>query len=274
MPKVEPGLTVKSLAEVAWLVSRVGCQMIESQFEPSPQALRDFWQNTRQLQRAWDQVLNDGEGSQQSGKLEDLAAQLFTSELLARVWATVLAGIDQRTGRNDLTRIANNAVSGLLQMRNRLLSQLLLRSGATESWTADLDRLRRRCDRWTDLLIGNLSGREELFQFAFDADRARDFAAEATESDLNAPPVELLIAAGLRLSFLGQLPDATLDSPAFTGLLQSILCSLPEQAFENDGSLPVDMTARQLAMAPLQTDSGDDVLIPGISLAQLRRRFS
>lgn len=274
MPKVEPGLTVKSLAEVAWLVSRVGRQMIESQSEPSPQALRDFWQNTRQLQRSWDRVLNDAEGAKQPGQLEELAAQLFTSELLARVWATVLAGIDQRTGRNDLTRIANNAVSGLMQIRNRLLSQVLLRSGAYESCTADLDRLRRRCDRWTDLLIGNLSGREELFQFAFDVDRARDFAAEATESDLNAPPVELLIAAGLRLSFLGQLPDAALDSPAFAGMLQSILGSIPEQAFQNDGSLPVDMTARQLAVAPLPTGSSDDVLMPGISLAHLRRRFS
>lgn len=274
MPKVEPGLTVKSLAEVAWLVSRVGRRMIESQSEPSPQALRDFWQSTRQLQKAWDQILNDADGVKESTRLEELAAQLFTSELLARVWATVLAGIDQRTGRNDLTRIAYNAVSGLMQMRNRLLSQILLRSGATESWSADLDRLRRRCDRWTDLLIGNLSGREELFQYAFDIDRARDFAAEATESDQNAPPVELLIAAGLRLSFLGQLPDATLDSPAFTGMLQSILCSLPEHAFEDNGLLPVDMTARQLAIAPLPTGSSSDVLIPGISLTQLRRRFS
>jgi len=274
MPKVEPGLTVKSVAEVAWLVARVGRQMMESTSEPSPQALRDFWQNSRQLQKTWDQALNEAQDSIAPERLQDLAAQLFTSELLARVWATVLAGVDQRTGRNDLSRIASNAVSGLMQIRNRLLSQVLLRADVTESWMAELDRLRRRCDRWTDLLIGNLSGHGELFQFAFDVDRARDFAAEACDSDSNAPPVELLIAAGIRLSFLGQLPDVALDSPAFEGMLQSILGSIPQQAFQQDGSLHVGVTSRPRMVAPPATDSSDDVLLPGISLAHLRRRFS
>ena len=272
MPIVKPGLTVKSLAEVAWLASRVGRQMIETQKEPSPAALRGFWQNTRQLQRAWDEFLNQPIADDTT-RFQEVAAQLFTTELLARVWGTILGRIDQQTGRTDLTRIATNAVSGLMLIRNRMLSSLLNQSATSVAWAADLDRLRRRCDRWTDLLIGNLCGRNEFFQFAFDPDRVRDFAEEARDSESNSHPVELLVAAGVRLSFLGQLPDVQLDSPAFEALLQSILGSIPEQAFHRDGSLR-DRLIPNSDSATDATDQSDDVLLPGITLATVRRRFS
>lgn len=276
MPTVEPGLTVKSLAEVAWLVSRLGRQMIESESEPSSTALRDFWQTTRALQRTWDQFLDQEPFSSPAAatRLEEIAAQVFTTELLARVWATILGSIDQRTGRNDLTRIATNTISGLLQIRNRLLTHILHESAPSGSWASDLDRLRRRCDRWTDLLIGNLCGADEYFQFAFDAERAQDFAEDARDGVNSSHPVDLLVAAGVRLSFLGQLPEVSLDSPAFEGLMQSILGSLPEQAFYRDGSLREQLLPAANAPKIEPHDSADDVLLPGISLASLRRRFS
>ena len=276
MPTVEPGLTVKSLAEVAWLVSQVGRRMIETQTEPSSAALRDFWQHTRQLQRDWDEFLDDDPFGTPTDttRFEDMAAQLLTTELLARVWATILGGIDQRTGRRDLTRIATNAVSGLLQVRHRMLAQLLNPSAPAGPWAANLDRLRRRCDRWTDLLIGNICGRDDFFQFAFDPDRARDFAEESREQDPNSHPVELLIAAGVRLSFLGRLPEVALPSPAFEGIIQSILGSIPEQAFHRDGSLRSQLLPSQDLAGANATDAAEDVLLPGISLATIRRRFS
>ncbi|MBS0205258.1 MAG: hypothetical protein JSS49_20325 [Planctomycetes bacterium] len=274
MPMVEPGLTVKSLAEVAWLVSRLGPQMIASQAEPSSTALRDFWQSTRKLQQIWDQFLDQEPFSvpDAATHLEQIAAQVFTTELLTRVWATILGSIDQRTGRNDLTRIATNSVSGLLQIRHRLLKHILHPSAPSGSWAADLDRLRRRCDRWTDLLIGNLCGADEFFRFAFDAERARDFAEDAHDGVNASHPVELLVAAGVRLSFLGQLPTVSVDSPAFQGLMQSILGSLPEQAFYRDGSLREQLLPVSTARIE-PSDAADDVLLPGISLTSLRRRF-
>jgi hypothetical protein len=280
MTTVEPGLTVKSLAEVAWLVSRVGRQMIETQTEPSPAALRDFWQNCRSLQRGWDEILDDEPFSTPArvARFEETAAQLFATELLVRVWATILGGIDRRTGRLDLTRIATNTVSGLLQVRHRVLTHLLSPSTPTGAWAADLDRLRRRCDRWTDLLIGNLAAGDDLFQFAFDPDRARDFAVEAREHDSNSHPLELLIAAGVRLSFLGQLPEVPLHSPAFEGMIQSIVGCIPGEAFHLDGSLRAQLLPGceprdSDATDPTDDDSSQDVLLPGISLATLRRRF-
>lgn len=273
MRLVEPGLTVKSLAEVAWLVSRAGRATIESGTEPSATSLRQFWQSARQLQRDWDQSLGAESGLPlDSTQFEATAAQLFATELLVRVWATVLATIDVRTGKNDLTRIAGNTVSGLLQLRHQVLGRLVDQP-ESPSWAAALDRLRRRCDRWTDLLIGNLVGNDDVFQFAFDPDRARDFAEEARMGD-SIHPVELLISAGVHLSFLGHLPDITLDSSAYQELIRSILQSIPADAFNDDGSLHSPLLP-QLEKCGEFDDAScpDEVLLPGISLESLRRRF-
>jgi hypothetical protein len=274
MPTVEPGLTVKSLAEVAWLVARVGRRMIEDEAEPSSTALQSFWQSTRRLQRYWDETIEVDLGSPAGRtRFEETATQLFATELLVRVWATILGCIDKRTGRQDLTRIASNSVNGLLQIRHRLLSHLLTQN-VPAAWAADLDRVRRRCDRWTDLLIGNLVGQSECFQFAFDPDRARDFAVESLESDSSSHPVELLVAAGVQLSLLGQLPEIPLGSATFERLIQSILGSIPEQAFHRDGSLRSQLLPEPKSPPPPMVDFPNDIPPPGLGLPGHRRRFN
>lgn len=274
MPTVQPGLTVKSLAEVAWLLARVGRRMIEDEAEPSSVALQTFWQSTRQLQRLWDETA-EGELDSPAGRtrFEEAATQLFATELLVRVWSTILGSIDRRTGRQDLTRIAANSVNGLLQIRHRLLSHLLNQNVAA-AWAADLDRVRRRCDRWTDLLIGNLCGQSEFFQFAFDPDRARDFAVESLESDSGSHPVELLVGAGVQLSLLGQLPETPLGSTAFERLIQSILGSVPEQAFHRDGSLRSQPIPEQSSPPPPSVDFPKEIPFPGFGLSGHRHRFN
>lgn len=265
MPTVQPGLTILSLAEVAWLVSRAGRQFIAGHAEPSSEALKEFWQATRQLQRSWDETLESGPLDQ--NQLSDLLARVLATDMVCRTWGTALGCLEKRNGRNDLTRIAANVIGGLLQIRNRVLSAILSDPTLPSAWGAEQDRLRRRCDRWTDLLIGTLCGFDNFYQFAVDADRARDFAEE---SQAHSPerPVELLMAAGLRLSFLRQLPEVSLDTAAYERLIQSILASLPEQAFSSSGLM------KSVEFGESNAKPDDSVLIPGFSLEKLRRRFS
>jgi hypothetical protein len=275
MPKVDSVLTIRSLGEVAWLASRVGRQMISAKAEPAGSALRDFWQSLRSLQQSWTATLDRlAEGVEtDENTLENVAVSLFTTEMAARVWATILAGIDQETGKSDLSRIALNSVNGLMQVRHQLMSRILALPVDQMSRAASLDRIRRRCDRWTDLLIGHVMGHEDIVDFAFDPERARDFAEECRgeEPGEKGSPVELLVEAGLRLGFLGQLPDTALTSPQFQTLIQSILICLPQQAFERDGSLISRRRSAAISGTPSASDT--DVLLPGISVAGLRKRF-
>ena len=272
MPSVKPELTVKSLAEVAWLLSRIARQMVDSETEPDAIDLRLFWQSSRRLQRAWDEFLHQevAEIAADESRLMMVATQSLTTEMLTRVWATILGKIDRATGRQDLTRIATNTLNGLMQIRHRLQS-ILLDQALRREFAADLDRLRRRCDRWTDLLIGHLCGCDEFFDFAYDPERAKDFAEESQDSTEIQRPVELLVAAGVRLSFLGQLPELALDDPAFESMVQSILGNIPTRIFSDDGTLPAELCRR---MPHAEPDPSQDVLLPGITLNRLRERFS
>lgn len=295
MRSVETGLSVKSLVEVALLASRVGRSAIEDRCEPSANSLRDFWQQTRELQKHWTSQLNvwSAEADLELRQLAELSTQLFAGELLTRVWSTVLLGIDRQTGRDDLSRIARNAVSSLLQVRHGVLSRLLQQPDSSSPQVAEIERMRRRCDRWADLLIGNLAGRRDLFEFAFEVERARDFATESIEYDpaTGPNPVEHLVTAGLRMAFLGQLPETPLAEPAFQRLVQSILGALPQEAFHRDGSLRSVLerrvSSRMLRDEPLPAslldaltgeptpstaEAPDSIPFPGISFSKLRRR--
>ncbi len=295
MRSVEAGLSVKSLVEVALLASRVGRCAIEDRCEPSSNSLRGFWQQTRELQKHWTSRLDawSAETDLELGQLAELSIQVFTVEVLVRVWSTVLAGIDRQTGRDDLTRVARNAVSSLLQVRHAVMSRLLQQPDVSSMRVAEIERLRRRSDRWADLLIGNLVGGGDLFEFAFDVERARDFATESLDYNPSTGPnpVEHLVTAGLRMAFLGQLPETPLVEPAFRKLVQSILGGLPQTAFHQDGSvrsvLERRVSSRSLRNEPLPASllealSGeskaataeipDTVPFPGINFSKLRRR--
>ena len=167
-----------------------------------------------------------------------MAPRVFASEILVRTFSTLLAAFDHRLGTDDLTRVARNVVSGLLQIRMKTLSQLLVVPEIDHDRVLKIDRLRRRCDRWTDLLIGTIASTDNCFEFAIDPDRARDFGEESVfaETEYGPRPFENLVSAGLRGTFLQHLSNQCFDEPEFLILTKSILACVPRQALHRDGS--------------------------------------
>ena len=242
------GLSAKSLAELALVVSQVARGVLEENSAPSAESLRGFWQSSRMLQKHW---MNDldaaaNENSRDIGFFEWLAPRVFTSEILVRTFSALLASLDQRLATDDLTRVARNVVGGLHQIRLMVLSQLLAVSEVHYDRVLKIDRLRRRCDRWTDLLVGTIGIRANCFEFAFDPDRARDFGEEAmfAETDFRSRPFEHLVSAGLRGTFLQHLSNQNFDEPEFLILAQSILSSIPRQTLHRDGSFRTSFERR------------------------------
>ena len=242
------GLSAKSLAELALVVSQVARGVLEENIAPTSESLRGFWQSSRMLQKRW---MNDldaaaNENTRDIEFFEQLAPRVFTSEILVRTFSTLLASLDQRLGTDDLTRVARNVVSGLLQIRLMVLSRLLAVPEIHHHRVLKIDRLRRRCDRWTDLLVSTIGIRGNCFEFAFDPDRARDFGEEAmfTETEFRSRPFEHLVSAGLRGSFLQHLSNQNFDEPEFLILAQSILSNIPGQLLRRDGSFRTALEQR------------------------------
>jgi hypothetical protein len=242
------GLSGKSLAELALVVSQAAPGILAETKAPSPESIRGFWQSTRSLQQQWMNELNARPNETSCGieLIERLAPRVFTVEILVRTFSTLLAAFDQRLGTSDLTRVARNVVSGLLQIRMTVLSQLLAVPEIELDRVLKIDRLRRRCDRWTDLLVGTIAIRDNCFEFAFDPDRSRDFGEESmfAETEFGSTPFENLVSAGLRGTFLQHLSNQSFEEPEFLILTKSILSCIPRQALHRDGSFRSSLERR------------------------------
>ncbi len=147
-------------------------------------------------------------------RVRPVLEEVLTSELLTRIWTATSVAYDAARRDQDLEPIARNIYSGHLDIRRRLLG--LMTDGCTllGREVEALDQLRRRVERWGDMLLAHLADATPIEEFAFDAERARDFAddldrrAAHDERDFTTQ----LMFSSLRASFSIGLSDRTPNS--------------------------------------------------------------
>jgi len=185
-------------------------------------------------------------GKSEIDLLAEITPRVLTTEMLVRVWSTAITGFDKQHGRDDLVRIARNAVNSLVRIRNGVLARLVAIPEIESSRVAELDRLRRRCERWTDVLVGCMAVRSGCYEFAFNASRSRDFSEESlTMNPATGPNVaEHFVSAGLQLNFLRHLTVEPIEEPELVELVQSILSNFPANSFHRDGTFRTSLEQR------------------------------
>src|SRR4051812_46474662 len=104
--------------------------------------------------------------------------EILVSELVTRLWTAVATAHDQHHGDDGLEPIARNVFAGHLDARRRLLTLLAEARVIALPEVTKLNHLRRRVERWTDMLLAHLAGTIDVNEFAFDMERARDFAED------------------------------------------------------------------------------------------------
>lgn len=250
MPLKEYCLSNRSLAELALVVCQSSERSLQDGTMPTTVALRKFWQSNRSLQRRWTSSLDEGDLSNplEVQFLKSLSSRVFVTEMLIRTFGTLLTCLDLRSGTEDVTAIARNVASGMMQIRNRVLSETLLIPRAGHEHVLAIDQMRRRCDRWTDLLIGQIAGEHDDFPFAYDPERAKDFAGDSSSAGgSQSCAVGYLVSAGLRLEFIKHLPADPIDEPEFATMMQSILSCLPPTVSSVDHAMNSLLRIRILA---------------------------
>jgi hypothetical protein len=94
-----------------------------------------------------------------------------------------------------------------------------------------LDRLRRRCERWSDLLVGMLLGLADVAEFAVDPRRAEDFSTEqpAPDGGGRIHPARAVLLSSLRLAFRRPLVPSSPNADLNGAIAASVLaCFQPE----------------------------------------------
>lgn len=140
-----------------------------------------YWQYSQAVLRRWRGMIEIAARQPEptvSQQVLDIAEQLLLTEMLTRVWGTVLTACDLQRDQRRSKQIARSVLETHQQCRNSVLRLLVHADSLPIERMAELDRLRRRIERWTDLLIGPYVARfgEPLDVFAFDPRRARDLA--------------------------------------------------------------------------------------------------
>ncbi len=104
--------------------------------------------------------------------------EILTGEVLTRVWTAVLCLYDRQHGGNEFESLARSIMIGHLEARHRVLMLLVRGPGVDAEGAVKLNHLRRRAERWTDLLVGHLARYGDVAELAINVDRAVEFSRD------------------------------------------------------------------------------------------------
>ncbi|MEX2139516.1 MAG: hypothetical protein WD894_09665 [Pirellulales bacterium] len=241
--------------------------------------LERYWTASKCRQDRWQLALLDLKDSRArlvgaTGGLHRFAwgvfEEIFTGEILTRIWTGVLAAFDVQHGTDHAQPVAQSVLAGHLEVRCRTLSLL---STARELPLADLvelNRLRRLCERWTDLLLAEMAHGLDLSGLAHETERMLDFAADVPRRTRGAyaETRRSLVRTSLRAAFVRPAtlpaPNGDLNRQIAAGVLG---CFQPE-LFDGAGVLHSAWVARLMAAA----DDAETMLEDYLAMASVAVR--
>jgi hypothetical protein len=157
--------------------------------------------------------------------------EILASELLTRLWTAAACAYDEARGDQELSPVARNIFVGQLEARRRLLALLAEGRAISKPDAAKLDQIRRRVERWTDMLLAHLAPLIDVEKFAFEPARARDFAEDLDHESVHAEPrfTSQLVLASLRASFTDGLAERTSNADLNRRIGSAILAALRDE---------------------------------------------
>ncbi len=235
------------LAEMAALVSAHGPVFIRSGLPISERNIEEYWVASKSRLDRWGRTLKQitsqaaEQGPVTPGPRETLVRgvveEVFTGEVLTRVWAAVSCAHDRRQGADLAEPIARGVLIGHLEARHRVLTLLLQGSAVSAELGVKLNRLRRHAERWTDMFVGYLTSLEDVAEFAVDPERARDFAedlhfqAKMPGGRHAWPLIQASVRAAFEKGFTAASPNGDLNAR----IAQSILGCFQPELFDGTG---------------------------------------
>ena len=235
------------LTEVAAIMAAHSQLFIEQTDEISTEAVGDYYVLSRNRFNRWMRDLNDLEHGQpigaplhQAGQIggrpstRAVTEQILINEMISRIWTVLLLARDVSNGIDRIRPVARNIYLGHLAVRHKALGVVLVDDRISSKDLLAIDQLRKSSERWTDLLCCPIMGQYNLWEFAFDKDRATEFLRDRVDQAglSHRSRSWVLILAGLRHSF----PDTDgLSAPVHDDdrrLVRLIFNSFPENAAE------------------------------------------
>jgi len=237
----------RELVELAALVARHGPAFVRQAGPIPARGIEQYWTASKCRLDRWGRALKaisnraeHGEADssrRESIQVQALLEEILASEILVRVWTAVLSAHDRRRGTDLAEPVARSVLIGHLEARHRVLILMVNGRGIRVEEAVKLNHLRRRTERWSDLLIGHLSQVDDMSQFAVDPQRARDFADDLRRQQRQGGQraVWPLVQASLQAAFGQGLAPASPNPDLNRAVAAAILSCLPPEVFDGTG---------------------------------------
>lgn len=167
--------------------------------------------------------------------VEIVVQEIFLSEMLTRIWSAAMVAHDIHYEANELTGLAHSIHIGHLEAKNRAMRLLLSDTSNPEIFDR-LNSLRRKVERWTDLLLGQLPDLVAAERFGFQPNRVKDFAEENDKNQIqDVETRRVLYGASLRED-LGKVSNKYSANPDINRKIASgLLACFPSDRFDSYG---------------------------------------
>ena len=243
----------RDLVEVAVVVvTQAEAFFAETSQHPDPTSLWSrYWTISRCRLDRWHRKLPSALNTQTS---RSTAEEILTSEILTRVW-TALLSLAPHTSTTECEPIARNIYLAHQEARNKVLKLFSHPEHLSETDAIVLNRLRRRCERWTDLLLAYLSQYGSVDEFAFDVDRMHDFAEDLHDDGVFEGRGDswLLLLASLRNAFQQGYASAGANADLNKQLATLIMRCVPAREME-EVELPRSMWQIRIERLACETE--------------------
>ena len=239
-------MQARQLLEVGALVALHGPIFAHAQraYVP-PGAMERYWAVSKCRLDRWQRALAPATqtpapaASRAWPRTRAVAEEILVSEILTRTWTAAAAAYDRCRGVDDVYPVAYATFLGHQEARRSALRLIVNGPGVDVAEAVELNRLRRRLERWCDVLLAYLRPYADVGELAFESDRVDDFAADLPIAGMS-QGMSLawqLMFASMRSSFASfdstRIPNGDLNRI----IAGSILGCLSEELF--DGFLPL-----------------------------------
>lgn len=111
-------------------------------------------------------------------QIRPIIAEVFVTEMLTSVWSGVFHAFGHRTDDAEIAAAAHEAFQLHQSARHRAMTWMLQQSDESPRAISEIDVMRRKCERWTDVLLGITTAPVDWHRYAHEPERARDFSEE------------------------------------------------------------------------------------------------
>ena len=237
----------RELVELAAIVSAYGPVLVRDAGPLSATSIAQYWTASKCRLDRWGRSLKEftdtaGGDTPQARRtrwplIRGVLEEVLTGEVLTRVWTALLCAHDRSHGTDLAEPIARSVLIGHLEARHRVLTLMVRGPGIDAEAAVKLNHLRRRTERWTDMLVGYLTGLHDVSEFAVEPGRAKDFAEDLQyRSDLKGgrhawPLVLTSLRASFREGLCATSPNADLNGQ----IAAAILACFQAELFDSTG---------------------------------------